>query len=357
MRRSRLSTDERALSPVIGTVLMVGITVTLMAMVGAVVLQGTPAEANSEMEIVTQEEHSNGNTVLHIGVASGEGELDLLTGNGGDCDWDGPKDVEMGDNESLTCSDLPEDESVAVIHDGSQSEIIDEYTFEGPPSGAGSSGELEIQIIEYDDEVSEGESASILVEVENEGNEGIETVELVSQNHKSGSPTAVDTEDITISDEPKTVEFDWTPPEQDNEQHFPVNVHINDENTQSHVIEVVDGEDGDDEGPIDPSPEFAELTATVSDIDERGSGDPIPDVIQFDYELTESAGDVDIEFTADVDGATAESTTNDYEGIVEVNSDAHPNDHDYQTEVTANVNGNVICEETIYDGQESVDLC
>ncbi|SEH14945.1 flagellin N-terminal-like domain-containing protein [Natronorubrum sediminis] len=308
MGRFRLSTDERALSPVIGTVLMIGITVTLMAMVGAVVLQGTPAEANSEMEVVYQEEHDGDNTLLQVGVASGEGELDLVAGNEDVCDWDGPMNVETGDTVTMTCSesDLPVADSVSVIHDGGQSEVVDEIDIEGnaPEFLTSLSTETSFQNGQYTIEATG--------QVENNGNApGEQDVVLEVVDEKSETETV-------ILDEGQTgyLDIEWEAPigQADDQT---VQIQSEDDSETSNIafgeFVITDVETPDETFEGEPTEIEAEIENTGGETD----------VQDIEFEITNEGGNsdetVDTHHDLELGAGESESVTFEWEPAEENN--------------------------------------
>lgn len=76
MNRS-LRSEARAVSPVVGVVLMVGITVVLMGAVGAFVLNAGPGTSPPDADFVMTEFENNSNTTVDIRYAGGGDDVVL----------------------------------------------------------------------------------------------------------------------------------------------------------------------------------------------------------------------------------------------------------------------------------------
>ncbi|WP_435124031.1 type IV pilin [Halobaculum sp. D14] len=121
MRFKKLITDDRAVSPVIGVILMVAITVILAAVIGTFVLglgqnlQTSPPQAsfgfdyngNASAEYKVIATHQGGATLNSDNTKS----LNLTAGNGNTTDFGLP--VTAGDSANLT--NIPENTDVRVI--------------------------------------------------------------------------------------------------------------------------------------------------------------------------------------------------------------------------------------------------
>ena len=125
MNLKNLFTEERAVSPVIGVVLMVAITVILAAVVGSFVLglAGDVSETAPTAQI-SFEYDSGEVTLIHDGGSSFSSDNVRLTGSGGTDnpleDW-GNGQVSAGDSVTVDISEEDEGNTLRVIWQGSSS--------------------------------------------------------------------------------------------------------------------------------------------------------------------------------------------------------------------------------------------
>ena len=136
MQLRRLSTDDDAMSPVVGTVLLVGIVVASMAIISSMVL-GTPFERTPDADLVYSES-PDGNVTIAVASVDGltESNTEVRLQGGHTCDvWDGSDDIEVGDAVTVSeCdgNDLEEGKTIQIIwSSGSQSALIDSYEVSG----------------------------------------------------------------------------------------------------------------------------------------------------------------------------------------------------------------------------------
>ena len=121
------SKDERAVSPVIGVILMVAITVILAAVIAAFVLDigdaGEPVQANIDVDTGTD----NGDFEVTLTVTDATNVDEFRMGDG-ECDsgFDGVEDLEqVGD--SVSSTECEEDQTLIIVGevDGSEQIVVD----------------------------------------------------------------------------------------------------------------------------------------------------------------------------------------------------------------------------------------
>ena len=132
MDLKKLFTEERAVSPVIGVILMVAITVILAAVIGAFVLglggetQETP-QASLSIEIADDQDNDDGNvSIEHRGgdrLDFGEITAILDDNEVSDTEFDG--DLRSGQTQQInvSSSELEGGERLVLIHDPSDGQI------------------------------------------------------------------------------------------------------------------------------------------------------------------------------------------------------------------------------------------
>ena len=147
MDLKKLFTEERAVSPVIGVILMVAITVILAAVIGAFVLGiGGETDAAPQASLSLSEENGENNfSIEHRGgdridfnditiIVSADGETDRLSLTEGDSPGDSeylavPDQISTGDTANVEISDIgaADDQNVRIrlLHVPSDSIILD----------------------------------------------------------------------------------------------------------------------------------------------------------------------------------------------------------------------------------------
>ena len=145
-------TEDRALSPVIGVILMVAITVILAAVIGAFALEFGDSTGSSAPQVSFDSDYSNdsGDTTVTLTVQSGDafnseevtfsGDIDDVSGAGVDAEGEDWSEADgVNDDEAVTAGDTVEIgvtgsafsvDLVWQAEDGSESSII--RTLEGP---------------------------------------------------------------------------------------------------------------------------------------------------------------------------------------------------------------------------------
>ena len=125
MNLKKLFTEERAVSPVIGVILMVAITVILAAVVGSFVLglAGDVSESAPTVQIDFSYDSDGPNvTLTHDGGSSFSSDTVRLTGTGGTSDdledW-GNGQVRAGDSVPVDIPQESEGDTLRVIWEGS----------------------------------------------------------------------------------------------------------------------------------------------------------------------------------------------------------------------------------------------
>lgn len=115
------SGDQRAISPVIGGILMVGLAIAAMTLVGLLVSSGTFVQSPAEADLVFEED---GNDII-IGVASAidlnEEDVTIQLNPGGECEgvWDGSGSIDQGDTVRVSNSDCD-----GTIQPGTELQIV-----------------------------------------------------------------------------------------------------------------------------------------------------------------------------------------------------------------------------------------
>ena len=130
MDLKKLLTEERAVSPVIGVILMVAITVILAAVVGSFVLglAGDVSENPPTVQIDFSYDSGAGSvTLTHDGGGSFSSDTVRLTGPGGtidDLDGWGNGQVRAGDSVTVSSLGVSEGETLRVVWEGSSSSSV-----------------------------------------------------------------------------------------------------------------------------------------------------------------------------------------------------------------------------------------
>ena len=140
MDLKELFTEERAVSPVIGVILMVAITVILAAVVGSFVLGLAGDVSENPPTVQIDFSYDSGDvTLTHDGGSSFSSDTVRLTGPEGtisDLDGWGNGQVRAGDSVTVSPLDASEGDTLRVIWEGSSSSsVIARSTV---PSGFGS---------------------------------------------------------------------------------------------------------------------------------------------------------------------------------------------------------------------------
>ena len=130
MNLKKLFTEERAVSPVIGVILMVAITVILAAVVGSFVLglAGDVSENAPTVQIDFNYNSAGPNvTLTHDGGSSFSSDTVRLTGPEGEIDdldeW-GNGQVRAGDSVTVESLTVSEGDTLRVIWEGSSSSSV-----------------------------------------------------------------------------------------------------------------------------------------------------------------------------------------------------------------------------------------
>lgn len=140
-RKPSLPGEDRGVSPVIGVVLMIGILVTITAVIGAFVLGFSPTQAPPDTEMAYIEEGAAGvgvQVVMDTGQEVDSGNIEFQLDDGTQCEaWGENGAISTGDGTVLSyCDgeDLEEGDTVQVIWTDdteSRSAIIDSYEMRG----------------------------------------------------------------------------------------------------------------------------------------------------------------------------------------------------------------------------------
>jgi flagellin-like protein len=152
MKLNELFTDDDAVSPVIGVILMVAITVILAAVIGTFVLGlGDQVQSTSPNAQFTFDEESSGLTITQDGGqpvdlnnmnVSGDSSIDTGSASDAECqhhDWgnqtwsdDGDGELNAGDSCTIYSSDLSSPEEIRITwesDDGSNSATLADYEY------------------------------------------------------------------------------------------------------------------------------------------------------------------------------------------------------------------------------------
>lgn len=124
MNLQKIFTEDRAVSPVIGVILMVAITVILAAVIGSFVLglASDVSEASPTAQISFEYDSGAGDvTLIHEGGSTFSNDAVRLTGTGGtndDLDGWGTTQVRAGDSITVDISQESEGDTLRVIWTG-----------------------------------------------------------------------------------------------------------------------------------------------------------------------------------------------------------------------------------------------
>jgi len=115
MQLKQLFTDDDAVSPVIGVILMVAITVILAAVIGAFVLDiGNQQEQTPQASLTIESSNSSSVTISHDSGDSLSGEDVVLRGDG--ISSDKAVDLSPGEQTTITGLSLSKPTEVSVVH-------------------------------------------------------------------------------------------------------------------------------------------------------------------------------------------------------------------------------------------------
>ncbi|MCL9812635.1 CARDB domain-containing protein [Natranaeroarchaeum aerophilus] len=178
-----LPADKRAVSPVIGVVLMIAIFVTIMAVIGGFALAANPAEPSPHGEFKAIES-PDGNVTLIAdrGTNVPEDQVEVYVG-GVECTgvWDGSGTIETSDEvEFDECNGQPIDQgdSVSVIWNsgGGSSSTFSSHTVRTDLSGG---TYFAVSIDDYDNDVDARDTVKVEYTVENtRSDEGTQDIEF-----------------------------------------------------------------------------------------------------------------------------------------------------------------------------------
>jgi flagellin-like protein len=137
MKLNELFADDDAVSPVIGVILMVAITVILAAVIGTFVLGlGSEVQETPSAQFTFDETGTNEITITHDGGDPiTEENIDVVDseGNAGTCDWGGATEVSAGDN--CVIGSVSGDGELRVTwtsDDGSTTDTLARYDYDMP---------------------------------------------------------------------------------------------------------------------------------------------------------------------------------------------------------------------------------
>lgn len=180
----RVQGEDRAVSPVIGVVLMIGIFAILMAAIGAFVVGFSPTQPPPDTEMAYVEDGASGvglQVVMDVGDEVDAENVEFQLDDGTACDgWDGSGPIETGDETMiLDCDGTdqldPGDRVQAIWSDGtgSRSAVLDSYEVRGTVHFADlTCSDLEsMDPVIIDDEVVSCEHLNVdtNIEVKNDG--------------------------------------------------------------------------------------------------------------------------------------------------------------------------------------------
>ncbi|MFA9428219.1 type IV pilin [Natronorubrum sp. A-ect3] len=319
MEKSAFLRDDNAVSPVIGVVLLVGISVMTMALVGSLVLtQGGIIQPTPDIDVdYVEQEDDNVSVVVTslIGTSSvDEDDFEFRVDGQEACGaWDSSNGVGVGDRMNITgyadggdCADLDDTSSIAVILDeGSQSELLSTYDVRDEGAGeGGEGGESEgestftVSVNSYDETVTEGEQVIFDVTIENTGEEtDSQNIELEIVNDETGESEVIDQTEVELSSGESTdIELTWETDDgdsgEDDQRSYSATISGEDDHETGLVVQVEDNESTTDE-PVS----FDVLTVDVSEFDNQD--DTV--AIDIEYELSGALDDAEVEVAAEVD--------------------------------------------------------
>ncbi len=125
-KRNATLFDDRAVSPVIGVILMVAITVILAAVIGTFVLDlGDSVDQNPQAAVSFSEDGSNSVTVRVDSVQ----RADTLSISG-DCGSDTIPSLTAGTSRTVTCSNPGDEVVVTATYEGNEA-VLQTYEYQG----------------------------------------------------------------------------------------------------------------------------------------------------------------------------------------------------------------------------------
>lgn len=116
--------DERAVSPVIGVILLIAITVILAAVIAAFVLDMGPGGADPTAGVAFSEDTDSGVTVTWQSQGQNDGELYVYCD--GDVESGTPQDI-TAVGASTTCASPSGDEIVVMAERSGTTGVVDRY--------------------------------------------------------------------------------------------------------------------------------------------------------------------------------------------------------------------------------------
>lgn len=375
--------DDTAVSPVIGIVLLVGISVMTMALVGTVVLnQGGFVQTTPDVDVGYNQTDDDVSVVVTslIGTSSVEASAIDVRIDGDDAcgTWDGDDELEVGDSLEITgygdsCTDIVESDSITVVVDhGAQSELVSSYEPDFPG--------FELTLDGYDNEVSPDESVTFDVTVTNEGTDTDEQpIELEIRNRGTGASDVVaDTELELDSGESETIGLVWDADDglegedREDKRSYSAAVSSDDDRLTGSVVRVDDetdggssGKSGDDSGDVvgDDSDEnsdeevvFESLVVDVHEYEDNTGGEDDEVRVVFEYKLNGPIGENEIAIAAEVDNFEDEAKAELSDTTGTVTRDLKVRNKNDAVIVSGVINGEA-CNTATIDVESSETVC
>ncbi|SIS20923.1 type IV pilin [Natronorubrum thiooxidans] len=307
--------DDNAVSPVIGVVLLVAISVMTMALVGSIILsQGGIIQPSPDIDVDYIQENDDDNVSVVVTSLIGTSSVDednfkiRVDGHEACGEWDSSNGVGVGNRMNITgygdgggggCTDLDKTNSITVILDGgAQSELISTYDVREEADG-GSGGSTDT-----DEDGDDGGST----DTDEDGDDGGSTD--TDEDGDDGGSTDTD-------------------------------------------------EDGDDGGSTDDEaePAFDSLSVTVTEEERNGKGQPNRvESVSIDWQMENPDGEeaiqFDFEFEKHSTSSEGISPTKDRYEIDEDDWDLGSGQLNFPLTVTAIIDGEKQCELTFQNGGE-----
>ena len=127
--KSAFQDSERAVSPVIGVILMVAITVILAAVIGTFVLglgdSLGDSQPTAQLNVENTDFTAGSLDIVHNGGDSLQGSNLNVTINGGDVTTSFPSSFGVGQSHEITGLTISEGDRLRIIHEPSDSIILD----------------------------------------------------------------------------------------------------------------------------------------------------------------------------------------------------------------------------------------
>jgi len=154
MRGRDVFEDDTGISPVIGVVLLIAISVIMVSLIGSIIIsQGGFFQPIPHTDIVYNQEGSNVTLAIAslTGASTIDGnQIDILVDGNKACDtWDNSDEIGLGDTTNISgygagCTTLEETNTISVVWSGGQrAKLISSYDIRGLDDGTGDTGDTD----------------------------------------------------------------------------------------------------------------------------------------------------------------------------------------------------------------------